>query len=91
MKDKIDEVDNTDRKDLLRKKEKSNKDRIPCLIICNRKLPMMFKIINKHWNVLQINPELREKFQNNPLVSFKKKKKPAGNYMRSYDQIWEGV
>ena len=62
MKDEIDKVDNIDRKDLLSKKEKNIKDRIPCLITYNRKLPMMRKIINKHWNVLQINPGLEETF-----------------------------
>ena len=35
---------------------------------------MMRKIINKYWNVLQINPELRETFQNNPSVAFRKNK-----------------
>ena len=74
MNDEIDKVDNIDRKDLLSKKEKNIKDRIPCLITYNRKLPMMHKILNKHWNVLQINPELRETFQNNPFVAFKRNK-----------------
>ena len=44
---------------------------------------MMHKIMNKHWNVLQINPELRETFQNNPFVALKKK--ITKNYRRSYD------
>ena len=35
---------------------------------------MMRKIINKHWNVLQINPKLQETFQNNPSVAFKRNK-----------------
>ena len=52
FKGKVDKVDNTDRKDLLRKKEKSNKNRILCLIAYNRKLPMFCKIINKCWNAL---------------------------------------
>ena len=34
----------------------------------------MRKTINKHWNVLQINPGLRETFQNNPIVAFKRNK-----------------
>ena len=46
LKDQIDKVDNTDRQDLLRKKEKSNKGRISCLITYNQTLPMMRKIIN---------------------------------------------
>ena len=74
LKDEIDKVDNIDRKELLRKKEKNIKDRIPCLITYNRKLPMMRKIINKHRNVLQINPKLQETFQNNPFVAFKRNK-----------------
>ena len=74
MKDQLDKVDNTDQKDLLRKQENSNKIKIPCLITDNRKLPMMRKIINKHWNVLQINPELQQIFQNNQLVIFKRNK-----------------
>ena len=74
MKDEIDKVDNIDRKDLLRKKGKNIEDRIPCLITYNRKLLMMCKFINKHWNVLQINPGYQERFQNNPFVTFKRNK-----------------
>ena len=74
LKDEIDTVDNIDQKYLLSKKEKNIKDRIPCLITYNRKLPMMCKIINKHWNVLQINPGLQETFQNNLFVAYKRYK-----------------
>ena len=62
LKGKIDKVDNIDRKDLLSKKEKKIKDRIPCLITYSRKPPMMHKIINKHWNVSQISLGLQEIF-----------------------------
>ena len=34
----------------------------------------MHTIINKHWNVLQINPELHETFKNNLFVAFKRNK-----------------
>ena len=74
LKYQIDKIDNTDRKDLLRKKEKSNADRIPCLVTCNRKLSMMCEIINNYWNILQINLELQETFKNNPLVALKRNK-----------------
>ena len=90
LKDQTDKVDNTDRKDLLqKKKEKSNKARIPCIITYIRKLAMMRNIINKHWNVLQINPDLQKTFQNNPFVAFKRKL--TRNYRRSYDQKWKNV
>ena len=35
---------------------------------------MMRKIVNKHWNVLQINSKLQETFENNPFVAFKRNK-----------------
>ena len=73
MKDELDKVDNIDRKDLLSKKEKNIKDRIPSLIAYKRKLPMMRNFINKHWNVLQINLGLQETFQNNTFVAYKRK------------------
>ena len=74
MKDQIVKADNTDCKDLLRKIGKSQKDRIPFLITRNRNLPMMRKILDKNWNVLQINPELEETFQNYMFVAFKRNK-----------------
>ena len=91
LNDEIDKIDNIDQKDLLSKKEKNIKHRIPCLITYNRKLPIMRKIINKHWNVLQINPGLEEIFQNNPFVAILKKQKLTGNYRRSYDQKWKSA
>ena len=74
MNDEINKVDNIDRKDVLSKKEKNMKDRIPCLTAYYRKLPMKRKIISKHWNVLQINPGLEEIFQNNPFGGYKRNK-----------------
>ena len=59
---------------MLRKKEEGNKDRTPCVIMCNRKLPMMLKIISYYWNVPQINPELLETFQKNAFVAFARNK-----------------
>ena len=63
MNDEIYQVDNIDQKDLLSKKEKIIKDRISCLITYNKKLPMMRKIINKRFNVLQINPGWKKYFK----------------------------
>ena len=73
------------------KKEKNIKDRIPLLITYDRKLPMMRKILHKHWNVLQINSGFGEIFQNNPFVASKRNKKFTRNYRRSYDQKWKSV
>ena len=46
----------------------------------------MCKIINKHWNVPQINLVLQGIFQNNPFAGFKRKKNLTRNYRNSYDQ-----
>ena len=70
----IEKEDNTDQKGFVRKKEKSNKERIPCLITYKRKLPNMRKVLKKYWNVLQINQELRETFLNIPFLAFKRNK-----------------
>ena len=35
---------------------------------------MVRKILSKYWNVVQVNAELREIFQNNPFVAFKSHK-----------------
>ena len=35
---------------------------------------MMHKILDKHWNVLQINPQFHETFQNNPFAALKRNK-----------------
>ena len=74
MRDLIEKVDKTHQKDFVREKEKSNKEIIPCLITYKGKLPKMRKVLNKYWNVLQINQELRETFQNNSFVAFKRNK-----------------
>ena len=70
---------------MLSKREKNIKERIPCLITYNRKFPMMHKIINKHWSVLQISPGVQETFQNNPFVAYKRNKNLQEIY-RSHDQ-----
>ena len=74
LKDQIDKVDNIDQKDILSKKEKGNKDKIPCLITYNRKLPMMRKNHKQSLEFSSNKSELRETFQNNPFVAFKRNK-----------------
>ena len=74
LKDQIYKVRNTDRKTLLKKKQKNENDRFLCLITYDRKMQKKQKNINKYWNVLQINPKLREAFQNKPFVVFKRNK-----------------
>ena len=44
-------------------KKKNNKNRIPLSITYNRTLPNIFKIVNRKWNILQINTEFHRVFQ----------------------------
>ena len=34
----------------------------------------MKSIVDKHWHVLQVNPELKERFQSSPIIAFRKNK-----------------
>ena len=53
--EKIKKVDRTERKELFTSKEKSNKNRIPPSTKYNRTLPNISKVVNRKWNILQIN------------------------------------
>ena len=55
-------------------KEKNNKKRIPLSITYNRALPNISKIVNRNWNILQINTELHGVFQATPMIALKRSK-----------------
>ena len=61
-------------KELFTCKEKNNKNRIPLSITYNRTLPNISKIVNRNWNILQINTEFRGVFQATPMIAFKHSK-----------------
>ena len=48
-------VDRLERKEPFISKERNNKNRIPVSITYNRTLPNISKIVNRNWNILQIN------------------------------------
>ena len=50
------------------------KQSIPISITYNRTLPKIKSIVDKHWHVLQVNPELKERFQSSPIIVFRKNK-----------------
>ena len=63
--EQIKKVDRTERKELFTCKEKNNKKRI---------LPNISKIVNRNWNILQINTEIHGEFQAISMVAFKRSK-----------------
>ena len=68
----IKRVDRIGRKELLTCKEKDNKNRIPLSITYNRTLHNISKIVNRNWNILQINTEFHGVFQATPMIAFKR-------------------
>ena len=72
--EQIKKVDRIERKELFTCKEKNNKNRIPLSIIYNRTLPNISKIVNKNWNILQINTEFHGVFQATRMIAFKRSK-----------------
>ena len=73
--EQIKKVDRIERKELFTCKEKmNNKNRIPLSITYNRTLPNISKIMNRNWNILQINTEFHEVFTATPMIAFKRSK-----------------
>ena len=70
--EQIKKVDRIERKELFTCKEKNNKNRIPLSITYNRTLPNISKIVNRNWNILQINTEFHGVFQATPMIAFKR-------------------
>ena len=50
------------------------KQSIPISITYNQTLPNIKSIVDKDWHVLQVNPELQERFQSSPIIAFRKNK-----------------
>ena len=58
------------------KKKNNNKNRIPLSITYIRTLPNICEIVNRNWNILQINTESRRVFKDTdtPMIAFKSSK-----------------
>ena len=67
-------VKNLIRKDLLEISKQSERKQIVLPLTYNRTLPNLRQIINKHWDILKINPELKEIFHVKPMIAFKRNK-----------------
>ena len=59
---------------LLNKNPEEVKQSIPISITYNQTLPKIKSIVDKHWHVLQVNPELKKRFQSPPIIAFRKNK-----------------
>ena len=70
--EQIKKVDRTEKKELFTYKEKNNKNRIPLSITYSRRLPNISTIVNRNWNILQINTKFHGVFQATPMIAFKR-------------------
>ena len=60
------------RNDLLENKKKKTSGRIPLVVTYNRTLPRLGPIINKHWHILQLDPKMAEKFNERPVLAYRR-------------------
>ena len=74
LKEQIEKARTQERTLLLNKNPEEVKQSIPISITYNRTLPKIKSIVAKHWHVLQVNPELKERFQSSPIIAFRKNK-----------------
>jgi len=72
IENQINKVDAFDRNQLLTKKKKATLNRIPISLTYNRTLPNIKSILQKNWNILQINPSLQTVFENHPVIAYRK-------------------
>ena len=58
---------------LLENKEKpSTQGNLPLVLTCNKTLPNIKNIIDKHWYILSINQYLRKVFDKRPLIAYRR-------------------
>ena len=68
----IERAAHCDRASLLTYKDKPSMNRIPLVVSYNEKLPDLKKIINDTWSHMEINPKVKAKFPEKPMISYKR-------------------
>ena len=73
--EQIKRVHRIERKELfICKGKNNNKNRIPLSITYNRTHPNISKIVNRNWNIFQINTDFHRVFKDTPKIAFKRSK-----------------
>ena len=60
------------RNNLLKTKMKKRSQRIPLVVTYNRTLPPLDAIVDKHWYILQSDPKMEDKFNERPVVAYRR-------------------
>ena len=72
--EEIQKPTNQDRIGLLSKEKTETGNHLTLCVTCNKTLPNIKTIIEKHWHILNVNPELRKVLENKPLLAFRRNK-----------------
>ena len=72
--EEIQKPTNQDRTGLLNKKKRETGNHLTLRITYNKILPNIQTILKKHWHILNVNPELKKLFENNPQLAARKNK-----------------
>ena len=59
-----------ERTGLLNKEKAETGNHLTLCVTYNKNLPNIKKILEKHWRISSVNPELKKVFQNKPLLAF---------------------
>ena len=68
----IERTKTLDRKKLLEEKAKKQSNRMPLILTYNRTLPNVKRAISNNWNLLHINQEFKDVFQEPPILAFRR-------------------
>ena len=72
--DQLKKVDELNREDLLKYKQKKQNDRVPLVLTYTDALPNIHRIVHRHLNTLHKSQEMQEIFPQPPLVAFRRDK-----------------
>ena len=74
LKNQFDRACSKQRQDLLNYQTREKTDRIPLVTTFHRQIPDFKSVIEKHWNLLQINQDLKTTFKDSPVYGYRRNK-----------------
>ena len=72
--EEIQKATNQDRTRLLNKEKTETGNHLNLCVTYSKTIPNIKTILEKHWHILNVSPELKKVFENKPLLNFRKNK-----------------
>ena len=72
--EEIQKATNQDRTRLLNKEKIETGNHLNLCVTYSKTIPNIKTILEKHWHILSVSPELKKVFENKPLLNFRKNK-----------------